>query len=508
MFSILEEVKSMKNRVIWLLIISLLLIFSLTCIQTHSQVERIQSNSINYNLNPTIDDIRLNYEYHSAIDIYNDVDLERASSMGFGTIDDPYIIEGYWIADDPFDGILIRDVTKHFVIRNCLIENCMNGIYIDNAATSIVNITNNIIINNDWGIWVIDSLNAIVSDNNCSFNYMGIYLDTTGYTIVKNNTCNYNVESGISIENTLGLEIINNSCNYNQNDHGIRISNDDDTILIQDNSFNYNPNGDGMYVWNFGHGTMSGNSFIGNQNGMYLESTNYIILEDNVFSDNSLEGASLYYSDDFTITENSFSNNQNYGLKMHESRRNGVHHNYFYDNNLGGTSQAYCDGTSVIWYDIVTSEGNYWKSWYNGSYPIDGSAGYYDIYPLDLDPPEIDAVPDIEYLFGETGNNIQWNITDLNPTTYTVYKNFVEILTDSWANGVPIIINIDGLDNGTNVYQIFALDAFGRSSLDTVIVTVTAVIREFNGETLVIFSGLMVALSVYLLRNKKKRNNY
>ena len=58
----------MNKKIGSFLVISLLLIFSLTCIQTHSQVEIIQSNSTNYNLNPTIDDLKLNYEYHSSIE--------------------------------------------------------------------------------------------------------------------------------------------------------------------------------------------------------------------------------------------------------------------------------------------------------------------------------------------------------------------------------------------------------------------------------------------------------
>ena len=156
-----------------------------------------------------------------------------------------------------------------------------------------------------------------------------------------------------------------------------------------------------------------------------------------------------------------------------------------------------------VWYDTVTSEGNYWKGWFNGSYPIDGPAGKFDIYPIDLDPPVIEVVPDFDYFFGSTGNKIQWNVTDLNPTIYFVYEDFVEIQSGSWVRDVPIIVDIDGLDVGTHIYQLFVLDVLGRSSLDTVYVTVLQVINEFSREILVATAVILFTISVYFLKRKK-----
>ena len=76
--------------------------------------------------------------------------------------------------------------------------------------------------------------------------------------------------------------------------------------------------------------------------------------------------------------------NQNYGIYLDQyCINNEIHRNNFIDNNLGGSSQGFDDGTDNTWYDIITSKGNYWNDWSgSGSYAIDGSANCVDLYPL------------------------------------------------------------------------------------------------------------------------------
>jgi parallel beta-helix repeat protein len=461
------------------------LLLSLGSLKTQSQQGNNTADLLELNSNYIERKIHLNYEPHDSIDIQSDTELANVAVGGDGSFEDPFVLEGWEIETMDMWGIHITQTTKYFVIRNCRISSfdySEAGIYVTSVGDSTVNITNNVCFNSMFGIWVEDSLNVIVEGNNCSFNYNGIYLDNTGVTIVQNNTCNYNsIGAGIALSDIDTSLIQNNTCNYNDRS-GIDIF---DPYLNSD---------------------IIENICVGNgENGLELIYGRYTDVLDNYFYDNQLEGIYLETSEDCVFAGNNFTNNQNYGIKATwMSDNNVIHHNYFYDNNLGGLSQAYDDSVGNVWYDTGTSEGNYWKNWYNGSYPIDGSAGKFDIYPLDLDAPIIEAVSDFDYIYGFTGNVIEWNVTDLSPDIYFVYKDFEEILSGSWNNSVPIIVDIDGLDVGTHIYQLFLLDGLGRSALDTVIVTVIPVINEYYRKVLVVFLIINSLIPISLLKHKKK----
>ena len=85
--------------------------------------------------------------------------------------------------------------------------------------------------------------------------------------------------------------------------------------------------------------------------------------------------------------------------------------------------------------------------------------------------------PDFSYLFGSTGNNIEWKFMDdtvLNPK-YTIYRNSFPILgfnETSWSPGAPIIIDIDGLAIGHYNFTIIIEDGLGGYVQDEVLVEV------------------------------------
>ena len=436
-------------------------------------------------------DLKFNYEEHNRILILDDGDLASESSEGDGSVEFPYVIEGWRIEiGENYNGIEIWDVTKSFVIRNCWLEGNNDGICIQGAIGSTINITNNVIINNRGdGIDIYDStdITVIANDNICNFNRDGIYIYDSLDVEVRNNTCNNNQDTGIFLFYILIAAVQNNTCNYNQ-ESGI-------FVYISD--------------W---YSSYSENVCIGNgEYGIYLEMIGtHSDICDNHCYENNLDGIFLDMTQYNLISGNIFINNTNYGIDLDSGvEYSNIHHNYFYYNNLDGTSQALDDESHIwgnTWYDTVTSEGNYWKNWYNGTYPIDGSAGKYDLYPLDLDPPEIDPVDDIEYFYGQLGNVMCWNVLDLNPTIFFVYQNFVEILSGTWTNYVPIMILIDGLEVGTYYFQLFILDGLNRSSLDTVIVTVIAGISEFGNIPIIVLLIIPIvgSLSTYFYTKHKK----
>ncbi len=127
------------------------------------------------------------------------------------------------------------------------------------------------------------------------------------------------------------------------------------------------------------------NELIGNQNsGLNVGNCDYCIIDGNIIANNSLHGLSLSYVTSTNITNNQLCFNEEYGIYMnHVSLNNHFYYNTLIENNIFGTSQAFDDGTSNLWYNSVTLQGNFWSNYdLSGQYLIDGQAYSVDLYPL------------------------------------------------------------------------------------------------------------------------------
>ena len=163
-----------------------------------------------------------------------------------------------------------------------------------------------------------------------------MYTDLSANSTVTNNTCNNNYRDGIVLSNSGGSTIADNT-----------LSNNDEVAID-------------FYA--------SGNTIITNNT-----------------CSNSPIGINIDNSDFCIITYNLLQENEGYGVYLSTNSDNTlIHHNTFVDNNLGGTSQAYDDGTRNTWFDDVSLEGNTWSD-LSGAvfYLIDGSAISVDLYPLE-----------------------------------------------------------------------------------------------------------------------------
>ncbi|MEX2726465.1 MAG: nitrous oxide reductase family maturation protein NosD [Candidatus Sigynarchaeum springense] len=89
--------------------------------------------------------------------------------------------------------------------------------------------------------------------------------------------------------------------------------------------------------------------------------------------------------------------------------------------------------------------------------------------------PAIETPPsDIIYVYGESGNEISWIITDtsMGTATYLILQNGSSVDSGSWISGDPVTINVDGLAVGDYNYTIIADDGLGGIIVDEVIVHV------------------------------------
>ncbi len=97
--------------------------------------------------------------------------------------------------------------------------------------------------------------------------------------------------------------------------------------------------------------------------------------------------------------------------------------------------------------------------------------------------PNLNSPSDINYLEGDTGNSITWTATDDNLTTYTITRDGTHVDSGSYTSGESIIINVDGLSEGSYTYICTVSDADGNSDTDSVIVTVSPITTEWeNGD--------------------------
>jgi len=83
---------------------------------------------------------RAGFEPHDSILIEGDAGFtpENGVRSGLGTKENPYIIENWQIPRRSTAGVLIRNTTSYFVVRNCYIEGCTNGIVLENATNGMV----------------------------------------------------------------------------------------------------------------------------------------------------------------------------------------------------------------------------------------------------------------------------------------------------------------------------------------------------------------------------------
>ncbi|MEM1514247.1 MAG: right-handed parallel beta-helix repeat-containing protein, partial [Candidatus Thermoplasmatota archaeon] len=131
-------------------------------------------------------------------------------SGGSGTIEDPYIIEGWEISASTAVGIRIENTTAYFIIRNCYIHGwrTFNGIHLGNVKNG--KIKDCIIQDTDSGISLFGSRDNIV-ENISSYNNVGIYLLFSTNNKINGCTLSKDLFFGILFSEASLNEVTNNS---------------------------------------------------------------------------------------------------------------------------------------------------------------------------------------------------------------------------------------------------------------------------------------------------------
>lgn len=91
----------------------------------------------------------------------------------------------------------------------------------------------------------------------------------------------------------------------------------------------------------------------------------------------------------------------------------------------------------------------------------------------DTFPPEIDSPDDIAYRVGSTDHFIEWHPYDANPSYYEILLDEGVLRIGAWNSTEEVIlVNVDGLEIGTHVYNLTMVDTNDNSAFDVVEVEV------------------------------------
>jgi len=262
---------------------------------------------------------QVTYTPHLPITITQDDDFVTQGWLGGGTVLNPYIIRDLDItAAGNATAISISNTKVHFVIDSC---------YLHNASTAqirLTNVKNGTLHNNicqnlsygSYGIYLLNSRDNLVANNNCSYSDMGIYLESSSYNAVENNTCYANSEYGIEVYLSGYDELFNNTCIANQY-YGMFVLNSNH-IKVDNNTCasNYDK---GMYMYHATFSNITVNRCIGNAyEGLYMENADDSQVVGNNCSGNK-DGVYMTVSSRVQLVANKFILNNNIGIILSSS---------------------------------------------------------------------------------------------------------------------------------------------------------------------------------------------
>ncbi|MBN1677812.1 MAG: right-handed parallel beta-helix repeat-containing protein [Candidatus Thermoplasmatota archaeon] len=332
---------------------------------------------------------RIAYTTHAPILIDGNAGFTGANAStgvtrGSGTVDDPYVIEGWEISSFPSRGIEITNANVHFTIRDCYVHHgteifseairigyCSNGIVRDCTCSDC-----------SYGIGLLGSSGNSLVSNTCSDNHCGIELTNSNGNSLTDNVVSSSVYNefggGIRLYKSDSNCLANNTCSLYRSSC-IKLEYSDGNTLI-DNTCAGQGTWYGIDLFHSNSNNASGNTCSDNYYGMRISRS-----PDNRFFNNTCSDSVAYgFYTDWTYYD--------------PGGGNRIWNNTFEDNNGAGSSydpshcQA-CDNGGGNWWNSSEGCGNYWSDWttpdiapqdgiVDAPYEIAGDAGAKDYHPL------------------------------------------------------------------------------------------------------------------------------
>ena len=244
------------------------------------------------------------YFPHDTIFVNRDSEFIASNGVtyGNGTASDPYVIEGWKIDASSAHGIRVWNTTAFFIVRNCFVYNGGSDYF---------------------GVFLYNCRNGCLSNNTCSGNGNGIYLDSSSNNTLTDNICSSNLLYGIALESSTDNTLGNNICHWNgEFAAGIALFSSSDNNTLSNNNCNSNGwRAPGIALLSSSDNTLSKNACSNSQYGIRLDSSNNNSLSDNNCDSNIAEGIYLNSSSDNKLSNNSCNSNS-FGMILDGSSNN------------------------------------------------------------------------------------------------------------------------------------------------------------------------------------------
>ncbi len=194
-----------------------------------------------------------------------------------------------------------------------------------------------------------------VSQNIYTQSNTAISASYSEYGVIFNNTIVDYINVGISIGNSKLITVSTNAVAYGL--YGISISGGKNATIINNvvmiNSYQ------GIIVKSSDYSNISMNTITNSgQDHIRLEKSDYSQITSNFASQSSLRGFYIPHTvENITIKHNVIINSSDYAITCNTGHNMTISNNSFIDNNLGGSSQIYCNGNNNLY------NYNYWNNW-------------------------------------------------------------------------------------------------------------------------------------------------
>ncbi|MFX1561423.1 MAG: NosD domain-containing protein, partial [Promethearchaeota archaeon] len=255
---------------------------------------------------------------------------ENFTSLGFpgdGSVTDPYMITGLNITTNGIC-ILIRYVDAYFVISDCYLSGGVEGTGVRLSHTSLGTIQNNIISNNDNGVYLFISSNITLVNNVISKNNQDIILSSVDNTTIMNNQLTGG-DYGIYSNQLFGSIIEMNS--IAECDYGMYFRYSRENKIVNND---FSGNNQSVYFLDTYESEIVGNSILGIQMGIYIGASSDNTISSNIISNHTLFAILIASSSRNTVVNNTLFNNDR-GLRIFSGSDNTVLGNIIVWNNLG-----------------------------------------------------------------------------------------------------------------------------------------------------------------------------
>lgn len=375
----------------------------------------------------------ISYTSHSPILIQNNTDFADQAALegwsGDGSAGNPYMIENYNISASSAHGIHIINTTVHFVIRDSYIE--------DGGS-------------NYDGINCNEVYNGTISNNTILDNNYGIYLEKCNSTLIKNN--NVSNSGGIRLKWCYNNKVCDN---IGYNNHWSFI----DIGLSQYNEITNNKplSGNTLGISLMGgaeNNSIKGNYILDGQRGLNLHDCSNNILESNFLYKNDI-GIQLGGAENNTLIENDIINNDEGFCVDWNGHDNLIYHNNLIQNN----NQVEVIHGENIWDNGYPSGGNYWSD-YSG---VDKRKG------PDQNKPGSDGIGDTEYVV--SGSDID-DYPLMKPWDF-ISPEIIDNTNGTPTTGENFTLNATVTDNIMELDSVYVGYWFDGGSIDNVSVSKT-----------------------------------